>query len=155
MEPLKNLKYDLNLSDLSAFEPCLDPISTLGANWSGTIIDVLQTPGLSPANAIWMASRVAGDKLCRQLAALLAKEILLSSNNPAPRNLNACQTAKDFADGKASLGQLLQAKLSATGAARHACEPAGIADALWEIVKDNAKSSHVQLFIALIQASKA
>lgn len=136
------------LTDIDALNPCFDPRTVAPANWSGTLLDILNAENVKAVDRIWVVTGLLDDKTNRLFAVWCAREALKLVENPDPRSVAACDVAERFANGDATGEELTAAAWDAAdaawdaawGAARDAADAAwGAAwDAAWDAARDAA-----------------
>ena len=62
------MKFNVTLEDLRKLNPCYEPSTKLGENWSGTLIDILDHKDIKPDDKIWAVSKLIDDKTARLFA---------------------------------------------------------------------------------------
>ena len=105
------------LADIDALRPCYDPREKVPADWSGTLLDILNLNQVSEEDRIWCVTKLLDDKTNRLFAVWCAREALKLIVNPDPRSVAACDIAERFANGGATKEELAAAWAAARAAA--------------------------------------
>ena len=111
----------LTIKNLVAWKPCYHPAKYLDKNWTGTVIDLLNTQEIPIKDRVWCGLKCLPIIQKQYFAIWCARQALaIPEIKIDKRSIKALEVAELYLDGGASIEELKKARVDAADAAAYA-----------------------------------